>query len=146
MLKRKAASSIVLAVLFTFVLTSGFVCTASQQHRATVAEHDFKITIQNFQEAEIAEFMAGHVDVQLHTQIQSAVLQVANNGQALALLIQQGNTASGLKMAQNITAYLQNVNDNLLSKLVNPNTETILKLALQAIMDGMTNVETQLTK
>ena len=136
----------VLAVLFSFVLCSGFVCTASQIHRATVAEHDFKITVQNFQNAEIAEFMAGHVDMDLHQRMQSAILQVAMNGQALATLIQQGNTSGGLAMAQNIIVYLQNLNDNVVSRVSNTNTETILKLALQAIMDGMTNVATQLTK
>ena len=133
------------ALLFTFVLCSGFVCTASQIHKATVAEHDFKVAIQGFQNAEIAEFQAGHVDAATHQAIQQYVIQVSQAGAALTTLIQQSNTAGALQQVTNVDAAIQTLLTDGVLHIKNPTTQATLQIALEAVQAIVTNIQTALS-
>jgi hypothetical protein len=145
MKRSRKVSAALVGVLFTFVLCSGFVCTGSQLHKATIAEHDFKTTVQGFQNAEIAEFQAGHIDAALHQQIQSWILQVAEGGLALTKLIQSSNGAGALAEVNNINVTIQTLLNQGVLQIKNPTTVTMLETALLAVQTVITQVQVALT-
>lgn len=144
-MRNKAKSSLVLCILFSYVLLSGFICTGSQIHKATVAEHDFKSAVQGFQNAEIAEFNAGHIDPTLHAQMQEIILKVAQGGVAITTLLQQSNTAGALQQITNIDTQLQTLLQNGVLAIKNPTTVTSLQTALLAVQAIVTNIQTALS-
>jgi hypothetical protein len=142
---RKRSVAVISLLIPVLLLTQGFGCSGTNYHRLVVAEHDFKSTVQAFQDAEIAEFQSGVIDPQLHIKMQNGILQVAQGGQALSKLIQQNASP------QTIQAQLNNIYgllDTLLSEgvlhVTNPKSKATLELALDGIKALVTNVLTLL--
>ena len=132
-------------ILLTFVLTSGFVCTGSQIHKATVAEHDFKTAVQGFQNVEIAEFQAGHISAAEHQTLETGIAQIANGGSTLVTLLQNSNGAGALTQIDNIDAALQSLLANGVLHVKNQTTAANLQIALQAVQAIVTNIQTLLS-
>lgn len=138
------APRLALLGLFTFVVTSGFICTGSQLHRATVAEHDFKTTVAGFQSVEIAEFQAGHVDPALHQAIAAGIIQVAQTGQQVALLLQAGQTTNALAEVKLVDTAITNLLNDGVLHIANATTKGTLQIALEAVQGIVTQVEVAL--
>ena len=132
-------------VLFTFVLTSGFICSSSQIHKATVAEHDFKTAVQGFQNAAIAETNAGNISSATNSTIHTYIEKIAQGGVALTTLIQQNNTSGALQEINTIDTLIQGLLANGVLQIKNPTTMSNLQTALLAIQAIVTNVQTALS-
>ena len=132
-------------VLFVFVLTSGFICSPSQIHKATVAEHDFKVAVQGFQSAEIAEFNAGNITPATNAQINLYLEKIAQGGAALTTLLQNSDSAGALQEIGIIDSTIQGLLANGVLQIKNPTTMSALQTALLAIQAIVTNVQTALS-
>lgn len=142
---RQLRSKAILIGVLTFMLCSGFVCTGSQIHKATLAEHDFKVAIQGFQNAELAEFQAGHVDPATHREIAEYVTQVAQAGVQLTTLIQQSNTAGALAQVNNVNVAIQTLLNQGVLHISNATTKASLQVALEAVQAIITNIQMALS-
>lgn len=132
-----------LLAVATVIFSAG--CNGTAYHKAVVAEHDFKSAVKAFEDAEVGEFEAGNVSIEDHTAIQKGVVDVANAGQQLTVLLQEN--ASRQTVAQqlsNVDSLLQNLLSSGVAHVKNDKTRGDLELALQAIQDIITNAEVQL--
>jgi hypothetical protein len=129
-------------LLFVYVLCSGFICTGSQIHKATLAEHDFKTAVQGFQNVEIAEFNSGNIDPATHLQIETWIAQIASGGATLAGLIQKSDAAGALAEVNAINGTIQNLLTQGVLHVKNPKTLAELQVALQAVQAVVTSVQT----
>lgn len=121
-------------------------CSGTQLHQATVAEHDFKIAVQGFQNAEVAEFQSGHIDQQLHQQISGAIVQIGLGGQQVATLLQSGDMTGALKTIQTVDTSIAVLQSEGVLHISNPTSQAILSSALLAVQGVVTGVEVALTK
>lgn len=146
-MKSRTRSVAVITVLLlpVLLLTQGFGCSSTNYHKMVVAEHDFKSTVQAFQDAEIAEFQAGFVDAQTHLKIQSGIINVAQGGQALATLIQQNASPQSIQAQVNtLYGFLDTLNSDGLLYVKNPKSKATLEIALDSVKAIVTNILTLL--
>ena len=141
----KSRSKLALAALFTFVLCSGFLCTGSQIHKATLAEHDFKVAVQGFQNAEIAEYQSGRISQAVHTELETYIGQVADGGAALTTLIQKGDKAGALAQISAIDGAIQTLLNKGVLGIKNPTTVANLEIALEAVQGVVTQIQVALS-
>ncbi len=145
-MRNRKAIHMATATLFVFVLCSGFVCTGSQMHQATVAEHDFKIAVQGFQNAEASEFQAGAIPAPLNQQMQGWILTVAEGGKGVATAIQSNDKAGAIAALSSLDATLQTMNTDGVLHISDPDKKNILALSLQAVQAVVTNIQTVLAQ
>lgn len=134
-----------LVAVLAFILCSGFVCSSSQIHQATVAEHDFKIAVMGFQNVEIAEFQAGHIEAEYHQKIQGYILQVASGGAAITDLLAKSDKAGALQELTSIDGIMQKLLSDGVLGVKNPTTKASLQIALQSVQAIITNIQTMLS-
>lgn len=139
-MKRKVRLLVLLIPVL--MLTQAFSCS---YHNLVLMEHDFKSSVGALQQAEQNEFQAGNVDPATHQQIQSIVLQLAQGGQQVALLLQQNASKQSVLAEVNIiNGTLQNLLTNGVLHVKNPTTQANLRVMLVAIQDIVNNFATAL--
>lgn len=124
------------------IITLG--CNGTQLHKATVAEHDFKVSVQGFQNVEIAEYQAGHIDAAMNQTLNAGVLQVAQTGQQVAMLLQAGQPGSALAEVRLVDTALTNLLNDGVLHINNPTTKGELQVALEVVQGIVTQVEVAL--
>lgn len=129
---RNVIRSIIVVIAIAFVLAG---CPkGTMTHKVTVAQHNFKSTVQAFQDAEIAEYNKGFVDNALHIQIQSGIQKVALGGVDLDNALAAGANATTLKAKlDNIYTLLDAINQQGVLPIGNATTKATLEIALDAV-------------
>lgn len=139
---RTRKASLGLLVCTVALWSMAFSCN---QHNLILMEHDFKSSVAALQQAEVNEFQAGNVDAATHQQIQTIVLQLAQGGQQIAVLLQQNATKQTVLSEVNlINQSLQDLLANGVLHVKNPTTQANLRIMLQAIQDIVNNFSTAL--
>lgn len=136
--------SIITATLaLTFALSG---CPSTQYHKAVVAEHDFKLAVQSFQQAEIVEFQSGRIDQDEHQRLEAAVEKVAHAGQTLTTSLQAGamNTTV-LQNFQTLSDALTDLQNSGVLGIKNPQSQQLLKVTVQTAQAILSNVATLLS-
>lgn len=120
-------------------------CPSSAYHSAVVAEHDFKLAVQSFQQAEIAEFNAGRISQTEHEQLESGVGKVALAGQALTMALQSGAVNSTVQQdfATLSSTLLDLLNSGVLG-VKNAQSQQLLRVSIQTAQAILANVATLL--
>lgn len=137
---RKVAPILILALAL-----SG--CPSTAYHSAVVAEHDFKTSVQAFQQAEMVEFQAGRIDATEHQKIEGGVERVGLAAQTLVSSLQQG--AANTTVQQNFSTLSQAVTDLLNNGVLgikNPQSQALVKAVLQTAQAILANVSTLLAQ
>src|SRR5258705_376026 len=102
----------ILSVMFLFACMVALAgCPQSQYHSAVIAEHDFHLVVQSFQQAEMVEFQAGRIGADEHRQLEGGIEKVALAGQTLTTSLQQG--AANTTVQQNFATVSTAVTDLL---------------------------------
>lgn len=122
-------------------------CPKTAYHDAVVAEHDFKLGVQSFQQAELAEFQAGRISQAEHQTLENGIAQVGTAAQTLVTALQGGvvNTTVQQDFATVSTAITTLLNDGVLG-LKNPTSQALLKTILQTAQAILANVGTLLSQ
>jgi len=116
-------------------------CPSSKYHDAVIAEHDFKLAVASFQQAEIQEHTAGRIDDAEHQKIEAAIEKVGNAGQTLVTSLQGGvaNTTVQQNFAT-VGVALNNLLDTGVLGIKNANSQALLKTLIQTIKAILDNV------
>ena len=129
----------ILPVLLLAVALSG--CPKTAYHDAVVAEHDFKLGVQSFQQAEMVEFQAGRIDAAEHQKLEGGIAQIGTAAQTLVTALQGGavNTTVQQDFATVSAAVTTLLNDGVLG-IKNPTSQALLKTLIQTIQAILANV------
>lgn len=122
-------------------------CPQSTFHAATVAEHDFAVSVQSFQQAEMQEFQAGRIDAAEHQKLEAGIEKVGLAGQTLVTSLQAG--AANTSVQQNFGTLSQAVNDLLSNGVIpvkNAQSQALIKAVLQTAQAILSNVSTLLAQ
>lgn len=135
------------ALCSTFILISLFSsgCPSSSYHRAVVAEHDFKLAVQSFQQAEMTEYQSGRIDAVTHKQLEAGIEKVALAGQTLTTSLQQG--ANNTTVSQNfssVSSALTDLMNNGVLGIKNDNSKRLLTVTIQTAQAILQNVQSLL--
>jgi hypothetical protein len=131
---RKVAPILILALAL-----SG--CPSGAYHSAVVAEHDFKTSVQAFQQAEMVEFQAGRIDATEHQKIEAGIERIGTAAQTLVGSLQAG--AANTTVQQNFATLSQAVTDLLNNGVLgikNPQSQLLVKTVLQTAQAILANV------
>ncbi len=142
--RRRAICTTVLALAVT-VWCAG--CPKNAYHDAVVAEHDFKLGVQSFQQAEIQEFQSGRIDATEHQKIEGGVAQVGTAAQTLVASLQQGaaNTTVQQNFATVSAALTALLNEGVLG-IKNVTSQALLRTIIQTAQAILANVGTLLAQ
>jgi len=104
-------------------------------HKVTVAQHDFRIAVQAFQDTEIAlHNQGGVISDDVHIQIQTGIQKVAQAGVDLDTALASNAPTSTLKTKlDSIMALLDDLNNQGLLGVKNQNAKLALTSALLAV-------------
>lgn len=130
---------VLLFLTLAFVSCCAFTCSDGQVQQATLAEHDFKTSVQGFQNAEIAEFNAGHVPPDLHAQIQTAIQKIAQSAVEADKAIAAGDKNGAQQWVSQISASVANLLKEGVIPIPNATTRAALQVALQAVSVAVDN-------
>jgi hypothetical protein len=110
-------------------------CPGSVVHKVTVAQHDFRIAVQAFQDTEIAlHNQGGVISDDVHIQIQTGIQKVAQAGVDLDTALASNAPTSTLKTKlDSIMALLDDLNNQGLLGVKNQNAKLALTSALLAV-------------
>lgn len=144
MLRNRRILPLMICVLFLAVFSAG--CPSSAYHSAVIAEHDFKLAVQSFQQAEMVEFQAGRIGQDEHQKLEAGIEKVALAGQTLTTSLQAGaaNTTVQQNFATLSTALTDLFNSGVLG-IKNDNSKAILKAVIQAAQAILSNVSSLLS-
>jgi hypothetical protein len=120
-------------------------CPKGTYHDAVIAEHDFKLGVQSFQQAELVEFHNGRIDAAEHRKLEEGIEKIALAGQTLTTSLQSG--ANNTTVQQNfatLSAAITDLTDNGVLGIKNPNSQLLLKTILQAAQAILANVQSLL--
>lgn len=128
------------------VLTQAFACKGSAIHKVTAAQHNFRLTVQAFQDAEIAEHDKGFVPDDLHLAMQQGILKVALGGKDLDNALAAGADAKTIKAKLDaIYTFLDSINSDGVAGIKNVNTKAMLEIALDGIKAIIDNALVQVS-
>ncbi len=135
----------VLPVLLLALALSG--CPKGAYHDAVVAEHDFKLGVSSFQQAEMQEFTAGRIDAAEHQKLEAGIEKVGLASQTLVASLQGGvaNTTVQQNFATVGVALNSLLDDGVLG-VENANSVTLLKTLIQTVQAILANVGTLLSQ
>jgi hypothetical protein len=121
-------------------------CPQSQYHSAVIAEHDFKLAVQSFQQAETVEFQSGRIAADEHQKLEAGIEKVALAGQTLTTSLQAGaaNTTVQQNFATVSTALTDLLNSGVLG-IKNPTSQQVLKVSIQTAQAILSNVSSLLS-
>jgi hypothetical protein len=114
---------------------------ATAYHDAVVAEHDFKLGVASFQQAEIKEFQASRIDAATHQKLEHGVEQVGIAAQVLVSSLQSG--ASNTTIQQNFATVGMALNSLVtdgVAGIKDPNTVALLTAIIKTAQDILSNV------
>ena len=113
-------------------------------HKVTVAEHNFRFTVQAFQDAEIAAHNQALVPDDLHLKMQGAILKIALAGKDLDDSLAAGASTPTIKAKLDaIYSLLDSLNSDGVLGVKNPTTKATLEIALDSIKAIIDNALTQ---
>ncbi len=145
MTRTKRAICTVILIVAVAVFCAG--CPQGAYHSAVVAEHDFKTSVQAFQQAEMVEFQAGRIDAAEHQKIESGIERIGLAAQTLVASMQQG--AANTTVQQNFATLSQAVTDLLNNGVLgikNAQSQALVKAVLQTAQAILANVSTLLAQ
>lgn len=122
-------------------------CPKGAYHDAVVAEHDFKLGVAAFQQAEIQEFQAGRIELVEHQKLEGEVERIGQAAQVLVSSLQSG--ASNTTIQANfstVSAALTSLIDNGVLGIKNTQSQQLLKTLLQTVQAILANVGTLLAQ
>jgi hypothetical protein len=130
---------ILIPVLLLTVALSG--CPKSAYHDAVIAEHDFKLGVAAFQQAEMQEFQAGRIDATEHQKLESGVEQVGKAAQVLVASLQGGATNTTVQQNFNTvgTALTDLLNSGVLG-IKNPTSQALFSTIIKTAQAILANV------
>ena len=131
------------AILVLAVYSAG--CPSSAYHKAVVAEHDFKLAVQSFQQVEMTEYQSGRIDAATHKQLEAGIEKVALAGQTLTTSLQQG--ANNTTVSQNfssVSSALTDLMNNGVLGIKNDNSKRLLTVTIQTAQAILQNVQSLL--
>jgi hypothetical protein len=134
----------VLLILCCTLVLAG--CPGTLTHKVTIAQHDFRISVQAFQDTEIAVHNQGLVPDATHREIQDYIGKVALAGVDLDAALAANSPVSTLKTKLDaIVALLDQLNTQDLLGL-SGNAKLTLQAALLAIKGIITQAEVLVTQ
>lgn len=116
-------------------------CPKSAYHSAVVAEHDFKLGVASFQQAEMLEFQNGRISPEEHQRLEAGVEKVGLSASVLVGSLQSG--AANTTVQQNFTTVSGAVGDLLNNGVLgikNPTSQQLLRALLLTGQAILTNV------
>lgn len=114
-------------------------------HKVTVAQHNFRITVGAFQDAEISEHDKGFVPNDLHISIQTEIQQISQGGVVLDEALATGADIATIKAKLDaINKIIGLMNADLLH-IKNPDSKAALEIALTAVQAVITAAEVLVT-
>ncbi len=138
---KRSKPKIILSLFFILLSFSLAGCPASSYHSAVVAEHDFKLAVQSFQQAEIIEFNSGRIGQAEHQKLEAGIEKVATAGQTLTTSLQSG--AANATVQQNFTSLSTALTDLMNSGVLgikNAQSQQLLKVTVQTAQAILSNV------
>ena len=135
---------LMICVLFIAAFSAG--CPSSAYHSAVVAEHDFKLAVQSFQQAEMVEFQSGRIGQDEHQKLEAGIEKVALAGQTLTTSLQAG--AANTTVQQNFATLSAALTDLLNSGVLgikNAQSQQLLKVVIQTAQAILSNVSSLLS-
>jgi hypothetical protein len=144
---RRAFPTIALLIPL-MLLTQAYACTGSVVHKVTVAQHDFRISVQAFQDTEIALYnQGGVISPDTHREIQEYIGKVAQAGVDLDTALASNAPTSTLKTKlDSIMALLDQLNTQGLLGVKSQNAKLALTSALLAIKGIVAGAEAWVTQ
>lgn len=128
-----------IAVLIVAIALAG--CPSSAYHSAVVAEHDFKSSVQAFQQAELAEHTNGRIDQAEHQRIEGAIEKIGLASETLVGALQAG--ASTTTVQGDFTAVSNALNALMVDgvfNVKNPQSQNLLATLTKTIQAILQNV------
>lgn len=127
--------------------TQAFACSGSVVHKVTMAQHDFRISVQAFQETEIALHNQGIIDPNNHVLIQTYIQKVATAGVELDTALASNAPTSTLKTKLDaIMTLLDSLNNDGVLGIKNENAKLAMTSALLAIKGIVAGAEAWVTQ
>jgi len=137
----KGIRIILLAIALAMSGASYSCIKGSATHKVTVGQHTLREAVGAFQDAEIAEFNAGHVSPDNHVRIQSTVKRLALAAIDLDNAMIAGASATDAKAKFDaVYALLDSLNTDGILGIKNPTTKQVLETALDGIRAIVDNI------
>ena len=115
-------------------------------HKVTVIQHEFKATVQGFQDVDLAEFQAEAYDLALHARIEEGIQKVAQGGADLDTALAAGASNATIKVKLDaIYGFLDSILNDGVSGVKNVATKGKLEVALEGIKAIVANAEVLVT-
>lgn len=145
-MNRKRKLAVVALLIPVMLLTQAFACSGTVVHKVTIAQHDFRISVQAFQDTEIVLHNQGIVPNDLHMQIQQGIQKVAQAGVDLDTALAANAPTSTLKTKlDSIMTLLDSLNNESILGVKNETAKLALTSALLAIKGIVAGAEAWVT-
>ena len=139
----KRSRRIAVFTLFVFLAFSFSGCAArGPYHAAVTVNHDARTIVQAFQQAEIAEFQAGHLSLAEHQALEGAIEKVATAGQSVTTALQSGSAQSDvIGKVNNLVQTVSDLNAHGVLFVKNAQAKAVLTTALKGIQALLVNLQ-----